>query len=131
VVDSDGNESWELAGKWSDQLVARKKGRDESALAPDTAIPLDDSTYVRLWKNSIKPTPPLPFNLTPFAATLNDTNDELKFWLPKTDCRLRPDQHAFEHGSFPFSLVLFSSFTNNVLSFFQVISRKPMRSRVL
>lgn len=101
MVDSAGHQSWEIAGKWSDQLVARQSDRDEAlALNPDSPIPLNDSTYVRLWKNSIKPTPPLPFNLTPFAATLNDTNEELKFWLPQTDCRLRPDQHAFEHGNF-------------------------------
>lgn len=37
---------------------------------------------------------------TPFAITLNDLNDELKPWLPPTDCRLRPDQHAFEAGRF-------------------------------
>lgn len=37
---------------------------------------------------------------TPFAITLNDTNPELKAWLPPTDCRLRPDQHAFESGKF-------------------------------
>lgn len=35
---------------------------------------------------------------SPFAITLNDTNPEIKAWLPPTDCRLRPDQHAFEHG---------------------------------
>lgn len=37
---------------------------------------------------------------TPFAITLNDLNSELKPWLPPTDCRLRPDQHAFEAGAF-------------------------------
>lgn len=41
-----------------------------------------------------------PFLSTPFAITLNDTNPELKAWLPPTDCRLRPDQHAFESGLF-------------------------------
>jgi hypothetical protein len=42
----------------------------------------------------------MPFNLTPYAITLNDINDDLKPWLPPTDCRLRPDQHAFESGKF-------------------------------
>lgn len=37
---------------------------------------------------------------TPFAVTLNDDNPALKKWLPPTDCRLRPDQHAFEKGKF-------------------------------
>ena len=54
---------------------------------------------MRLWQNSDKPVGS-PFNLTPFAISLNDTNEEIKAWLPPTDCRLRPDQHAFESGSY-------------------------------
>ena len=37
---------------------------------------------------------------TPYAITLNDINPDLQPWLPPTDCRLRPDQHAFESGKF-------------------------------
>lgn len=42
--------------------------------------------------------PTAPFNLTPFAITLNDCPETLKPYLPPTDCRLRPDQRAFELG---------------------------------
>ncbi|GAA6060031.1 hypothetical protein JCM10212_001028 [Sporobolomyces blumeae] len=104
VVDKNGKKSWDIAGKWSSQLVARRVGAGSGELAPDAALPTNGAgevapEYIRLWKNSHKP-PNMPFNLTPFAITLNDINDELKPWLPPTDCRLRPDQHAFEQGKF-------------------------------
>lgn len=52
-----------------------------------------------LWRNSEKP--PAPFNLTPFAITLNDCpEDTLRPYLCPTDCRLRPDQRAFELGKY-------------------------------
>ncbi|KAJ7808897.1 hypothetical protein B0H14DRAFT_3881255 [Mycena olivaceomarginata] len=42
-----------------------------------------------------------PFNLTPFAITLNDCpKGTLKPYLCPTDCRLRPDQRAFEMGKY-------------------------------
>ncbi|KAL0576064.1 hypothetical protein V5O48_005922 [Marasmius crinis-equi] len=54
--------------------------------------------YFLLWRNSEKPVGS-PFNLTPFALTLNDCpKDTLKPYLAPTDCRLRPDQRAFEIG---------------------------------
>ncbi|GAA5871264.1 hypothetical protein JCM16303_000699 [Sporobolomyces ruberrimus] len=104
VVDSSGKKSWDIAGKWSSQLVARRVGAGSGELAPDVSVPTNGAgevapEYIRLWKNSVKP-PNMPFNLTPFAVTLNDINDDLKPWLPPTDCRLRPDQHAFEAGKF-------------------------------
>lgn len=55
--------------------------------------------YILLWRNSEKP--PAPFNLTPFAITLNDCpEDTLRRFLCPTDCRLRPDQRAFEMGKY-------------------------------
>ncbi|KDE07698.1 hypothetical protein MVLG_02157 [Microbotryum lychnidis-dioicae p1A1 Lamole] len=105
VMDKDGKEFWDLAGKWSSQLVARRVGAGSGDLAPDAAVPTNKDgdvspEYIRLWKNSEKPNPPLPFNLTPWAVQLNDDNAKLRRWLPPTDCRLRPDQHAFENGKF-------------------------------
>ena len=44
--------------------------------------------------------PKAPFNLTPFAVSLNDCPGSLKPYLPFTDCRLRPDQRAFEQGRY-------------------------------
>ncbi|BGP57314.1 hypothetical protein JCM8202v2_004954 [Rhodotorula sphaerocarpa] len=104
VKDANGRRSWDIAGKWSSQLVARRVGAGHGELAPDATIPTNPAgevvpEYIRLWKNSEKP-PKTPFGLTPFAITLNDLNEELKPWLPPTDCRLRPDQHAFEAGQF-------------------------------
>ncbi|GAA5971108.1 hypothetical protein JCM11641_004148 [Rhodosporidiobolus odoratus] len=104
VKDAGGRKHWDIAGKWSTQLVARRVGAGSGELAPDAALPTNGAgevaaEYIRLWKNSVKP-PNMPFNLTPYAITLNDINDDLKPWLPPTDCRLRPDQHAFEAGKF-------------------------------
>jgi hypothetical protein len=73
-------------------------------LSPDLSINSPTSLsnsreYILLWRNSEKP--PAPFNLTPFAITLNDCpNDTLKPYLCPTDCRLRPDQRAFERGKY-------------------------------
>lgn len=103
VIDQDGVESWAIAGKWSSQLVARRSGgKDRSELAPDVTIPTSaggqEEEYIRLWKNSIKPI--APFNLTTYAIGLNDTNDELRSWLPPSDSRIRPDRAAFEAGAY-------------------------------
>ncbi|KAI6749126.1 hypothetical protein HG531_008073 [Fusarium graminearum] len=39
------------------------------------------------------------FGLTTFAATLNEVTEIEKGKLPPTDCRLRPDQRAYEQGA--------------------------------
>lgn len=44
--------------------------------------------------------PKAPFNLTPFAITLNAPFEKLLPWLPPTDTRLRPDQRAMEEGKY-------------------------------
>lgn len=104
VVSPAGKDLWDIAGKWSSQLVARRAGAGHGDLAPDETLPTTGSgevapEYLRLWQNSPKP-PGMPFNLTPFAVTLNDDKPEIRAWLPPTDCRLRPDQHAFEQGEY-------------------------------
>ncbi|GAA5826399.1 hypothetical protein JCM11251_002351 [Rhodosporidiobolus azoricus] len=104
VKDASGRKHWDIAGKWSSQLVARRVGTGSGELAPDASLPTNGAgevppEYIRLWKNSYKP-PNMPFNLTPYAITLNDINDDLAPFLPPTDTRLRPDQHAFEAGQF-------------------------------
>jgi hypothetical protein len=98
VTDPSGSPCWEIAGRWTSQLIARKVGAESGTLDADQDLSSPSKAeYILLWKNSFKP-PGMPFNLTPFAITLNDTPDSLKPWLPPTDCRLRPDQHAFEKG---------------------------------
>ncbi|BGP48947.1 hypothetical protein JCM10450v2_004826 [Rhodotorula kratochvilovae] len=104
VKDKAGHKHWDIAGTWASQLVARRAGAGKGELAPNASVPMDGNgevapEYIRLWKNSVKP-PNMPFNLTPYVITLNDINDDLKPWLPPTDCRLRPDLHAFEAGKF-------------------------------
>ncbi len=107
VYDAQGTQRWDIAGRWNSQLVARKVGAGSGDLNPDqtvdapggeiaTAQPLAE--YLLLWRNSEKPAS--PFNLTPFAITLNSCPDDLRPWLAPTDCRLRPDLSAFETGKF-------------------------------
>ncbi|KAI0668755.1 Oxysterol-binding protein-domain-containing protein [Trametes maxima] len=101
VQDTDGNVTYEIAGRWNSQLVARQVGTGVGRLHPDAApaSPSASSEYILLWRNSVKP--PAPFNLTPFAITLNDCPDDtLRPFLCPTDCRLRPDQRAFELGKY-------------------------------
>ncbi|KAI0653811.1 Oxysterol-binding protein-domain-containing protein [Cubamyces menziesii] len=104
VQDAQGNVTYEIAGRWNSQLVARQVGTGVGQLHPDVPMsgpssPTTSSEYILLWRNSVKP--PAPFNLTPFAITLNDCpEDTLKPFLCPTDCRLRPDQRAFELGKY-------------------------------
>lgn len=67
VKDAEGRKCWDIAGKWSSQLVARRVGAGHGELAPDATIPTDHAgevvpEYIRLWKNSEKP-PNTPFGL--------------------------------------------------------------------
>ncbi|CCF49663.1 hypothetical protein NDA11_002779 [Ustilago hordei] len=107
VYDAQGNMRWDIAGRWNSQLVARKCGAGSGDLNPDQSVDAPDgqiavaqplAEYLLLWRNSDKPT--TPFNLTPFAITLNSCPDDLRPWLAPTDCRLRPDLSAFESGKF-------------------------------
>ncbi|KAF7378136.1 Oxysterol-binding protein [Mycena sanguinolenta] len=81
-----------------------KSGAGSGALNPDLSVsslnsPSATPEYILLWRNSEKPEGS-PFNLTPFAITLNDCPSTLKPYLCPTDCRLRPDQRAFEMGKY-------------------------------
>jgi len=69
----------------------------------------------------------MPFNLTPFAVTLNDCPlDTLKPYLPQTDCRLRPDQRAFENGEYDRANAL-----KMQLEEFQRVTRKRREAKEL
>ncbi|EGN94271.1 hypothetical protein SERLA73DRAFT_171297 [Serpula lacrymans var. lacrymans S7.3] len=104
VRDADGEVTYEIAGRWNSQLICRAVGTGSGFLHPDVPVSGPDSPnavpeYTLLWRNSEKPV--APFNLTPFAITLNDCpEDTLKPFLCPTDCRLRPDQRAFELGRY-------------------------------
>lgn len=107
VTNAAGDVVWEIAGRWDSQLVARKSGAGRGVLDPDQTYQGDftadaqpsTAEYLLLWRNSEKP-PNMPFNLTPFAVTLNDMPPTLGKWLPPTDCRVRPDLVSFEEGRF-------------------------------
>ena len=128
VMDGKGRKVYEIAGRWNSQLIMRKAG-EGGVLNPDTSVSVESlmgpsstlavssssssstnqdnaharrhGTYILLWKNSAK-IPQSPFNLTPFAITLNDVSSLSlrRPFLPPTDCRLRPDQRAFEMGEY-------------------------------
>ncbi|KAJ1979067.1 hypothetical protein H4R35_001651 [Dimargaris xerosporica] len=111
--DPQGNEVWEIAGRWDQRLIARPAHQGHSS-KPLSANDLDAESHgdvksigddtkskpVLLWRRETLPDPPLPYNLTRFAGTLNDLPDSLKPYLCPTDSRLRPDQRALEDGQF-------------------------------
>ncbi|KAK9761276.1 hypothetical protein K7432_013943 [Basidiobolus ranarum] len=113
VKDKNGNSVWEIYGKWSERLVARKYtgsknskplkeaevGNEPASSTNATQSAGSHDKPILLWKRE-KPKGPTPFNFTQFAMTLNDTPDSLIPYLPPTDSRLRPDQKAMEHGQF-------------------------------
>ncbi|KAF9928121.1 hypothetical protein FBU30_002623 [Linnemannia zychae] len=65
-----------------------------------SAESLSPKQVLLLWKRDPVSSTPTPFNLTPFAMTLNNCPEELKKQLCPTDSRLRPDQRAMENGEF-------------------------------
>lgn len=100
MISSAGKQVYKVAGKWTKQLIACPTGSGEDLLYSDADVSDSQSTRnILLWKNSEKPI--APFNLTPFAITLNNCpEDTLKPFICPTDCRLRPDQRAFELGKY-------------------------------
>lgn len=88
----------------------RAVGTGSGTLNPDQMVrgpnsPSSTPEFILLWRNSEKP--PAPFNLTPFAISLNNLpEDSLRPFLPPTDCRLRPDQRAFELGRYEHANIL-------------------------
>ncbi|KAG5650782.1 hypothetical protein H0H81_011080, partial [Sphagnurus paluster] len=103
VITASGRVVYKLAGRWNSQLIASPAGSTQF-LNPDLEVSgasspnsVANAPFV-LWRNTEKPVGS-PFNLTPFAITLNDCpEDTLRPYLCPTDCRLRPDQRAFEMG---------------------------------
>ncbi|EIW72252.1 hypothetical protein TREMEDRAFT_70659 [Tremella mesenterica DSM 1558] len=98
VRNGDGTEAWDIAGRWDSQLIARQSGKGNLPLDSATEIQPTQQEYLLLWRNSEKPK--APFNLTPYAITLNDIPPGLKDYLCPTDCRLRTDQRAFENAEY-------------------------------
>ncbi|KAJ3754392.1 Oxysterol-binding protein-domain-containing protein [Lentinula raphanica] len=112
VISSTGEPVYDIAGKWDSQLVMRPVHQASSGQVHGP----HSQEYILLWRNTLKPAG-TPFNLTPFAITLNDLPSILKNTprdralslrssLPPTDSRLRPDQRAFEMGFWDLANVL-------------------------
>ncbi|KAF3913094.1 hypothetical protein AA313_de0200810 [Arthrobotrys entomopaga] len=109
VVDKDGMQKWSMGGRWNDKLYARMSPGYDVHLTNPPAGGKDEnisksfsSTQAFLvWETHERP--PAPFNLTPFAISLNYLTDELKPHLCPTDTRLRPDQRAMEDGEYDFA----------------------------
>ncbi|KAG0324174.1 hypothetical protein BGZ99_002137 [Dissophora globulifera] len=81
----------------SGSMPASHHGRSKSVGGAGSILP---KQVLMLWKRDPVPSTPTPFNLTPFAMTLNDCPEDLKKHLCPTDSRLRPDQRAMENGDF-------------------------------
>ncbi|KAJ7745954.1 hypothetical protein B0H14DRAFT_2985826 [Mycena olivaceomarginata] len=94
-MDANGRVSYETSGWWNSQLIARQLGAGSGMLNPDLSVsslnsPSATPEYILLWRNSEK------VEGSPFKPDA----DTLKPYLCPTDCRLRPDQRAFEMGKY-------------------------------
>lgn len=106
VYDKKGKKMWVLGGHWNDSIYAKKVignnneelSLQKTATAASSAFsgPKFDGSKFLVWKAT--PRPDAPFNLTPFAITLNAPQPHLLPWLAPTDTRLRPDQRDMEDG---------------------------------
>ncbi|KAK3618477.1 hypothetical protein LTR56_024610 [Elasticomyces elasticus] len=104
VVDKTGRTRWSIGGRWNDKIYARYTPGYEASVEPPTGEkPGKDQAFL-IWEAHPRPTG-IPFNLTPFAVTLNDIPDRLRPFLAPTDTRLRPDQRAMELGEYDFAAV--------------------------
>lgn len=107
VVSSSGVPQWIVGGRWNDKIYAKKLSH-ETAVAITNGAPetgdgsagedLGNATRILIWK--VHERPPAPFNLTPFAITLNALPERLKEWVAPTDTRYRPDQRAMEEARY-------------------------------
>lgn len=100
VMDSQDKVLWSIGGRWNDKIYARlTPGVQED---PMTKGGNDQGQAFLVWEANARPEG-VPFNLTPFAVTLNALPERLRPFLPPTDTRLRPDQRAMEDGEYDFA----------------------------
>lgn len=108
ILDDTETQRWSIGGRWNDKIYARlSPGYDAEVSSPTGNESIRSGTSggghaaFLVWENH--PRPPAPFNLTPFAITLNALPEKLKPHLCPTDTRLRPDQRAMEDGEYDFA----------------------------
>lgn len=102
VKSPNGVAEWIVGGKWNDKIYARKleanseesDGQKSPEVEVESSFSHHENKPVLLWQ--IHDRPKAPFNLTPFAISLNALPDSLREWIAPTDTRLRPDQRAME-----------------------------------
>lgn len=98
VVDSSGKTRWSVGGRWNDKIYARLTPGYEANVEEESS---NEKKAFLVWQAHHRPPPgEIPFNLTPFAVTLNDLPDRLRPLLAPTDARLRPDQRAMEEAEY-------------------------------
>ncbi|ODQ68312.1 hypothetical protein NADFUDRAFT_44915 [Nadsonia fulvescens var. elongata DSM 6958] len=85
VYDKNGESVWTIGGRWNDKLYAKRTDGSGSKKL--------------LWQVNPRPEG-IPFNLTPFAVTLNALTENLERQVARTDTRLRPDQRAMEEARY-------------------------------
>ncbi|KAL7272892.1 hypothetical protein RUND412_004278 [Rhizina undulata] len=101
VLDVDNAQVWSVSGRWNDKIYARLSPGSDGNISPPAksfSVTTTPNAAFLVWENH--PRPPAPFNLTPFALTLNALPENLKPFLCPTDTRLRPDQRAMEDGEY-------------------------------
>ena len=107
VCDAEGRTRWSVGGRWNDKIYARLTPGYEGSVEPTASssapkglasAPKDNQAFL-IWEASPRPSG-IPFNLTPFAVTLNALPASLKPLIAPTDTRLRPDQRAMEDGEY-------------------------------
>lgn len=103
VFNKKNQKMWILGGHWNDAIYAKKvtANNNEELSLKKTITKIDsdpnfEGSKFLVWKAN--PRPSAPFNLTPFAITLNAPQPSLVPWLAPTDTRLRPDQRDMEEG---------------------------------
>ncbi|KAK5116469.1 hypothetical protein LTR62_008018 [Meristemomyces frigidus] len=104
VVDKGGRTRWSIGGRWNDKIYARFTPGYEASVEPPTHEKSGKDQAFLIWEAHARPTG-IPFNLTPFAVTLNAIPDRLRPLVAPTDTRLRPDQRAMEEGEYEFAAV--------------------------
>ena len=100
VADKQGKIRWSIGGRWNDKIYARLTPGFEGSVEPGKGDSNNQAFLV--WEASPRPSG-IPFNLTPFAVTLNALPERLKPLIAPTDTRLRPDQRAMEDGQYDFA----------------------------
>ncbi|KAI9903661.1 hypothetical protein N3K66_000190 [Trichothecium roseum] len=107
VCDASGKTRYSMGGRWNSRIYARltpgyeadvQEPSKESGPVHQGSFTDPNRAYL-VWQAHDRPTG-IPFNLTPFAVTLNHIDDNLRQWIAPTDSRLRPDQRAMEDGEY-------------------------------